>query len=351
MVVMKFANLVLLNAVLVCIGCAKTPPIVKSTKQATSREVKFESHGLMLEGTLQMPIGVAGKAPAVLLLPGSGPTDRNGNSMLGITTDLYKQIAEELAKNGIASLRFDKRAIRQYAANWPKDIPALSKYFCWENFVDDASAGFDFLAKQSEVDPTRVGIVGHSEGAMISLQIDANRSGKPDAPKATLLLGGTGRPMGIILHEQISRSLKKSGLTEEASKPYIEYTDKACQALKDGKPLPANVPKGLEGLFNPASLDIMQAYCRIDPTDLAKLAGGPVLVMNGAHDTQVSAERDAPKLYDTLKKRKSGKVEMMIVPDTSHNLKSTKSGNDDAFEGPVVPEALAKIIEFAKANL
>ena len=131
MVVMKFANLVLLNAVLVCIGCAKTPPIVKSTKQATSREVKFESHGLMLEGTLQMPIGVAGKAPAVLLLPGSGPTDRNGNSMLGITTDLYKQIAEELAKNGIASLRFDKRAIRQYAANWPKDIPALSKYFCW----------------------------------------------------------------------------------------------------------------------------------------------------------------------------------------------------------------------------
>ena len=73
--------------------------------------------------------------------------------------------------------------------------------------------------------------------------------------------------------------------------------------------------------------------------------------MNGQKDTQVSAERDAPRLVSALKTRTSGKVESLIVPDTSHNFKSTKFGTDDAFEGPMIPEAMAMIIKFAKANL
>ncbi len=115
--------------------------------------------------------------------------------------------------------------------------------------------------------------------------------------------------------------------------------------------MPPNTPKGLEGLFNPSALDIMGSYCRIDPTDLAKKFQGPVLVVNGAHDTQVSAERDAPRLIATFKARKGGVLDSLIVPDASHNLKSTSDGNDDAFSGPIVPVALAKIVQFAKANL
>lgn len=348
---MKFISLVLMHVFIVAIGCAKPATPAPAEKQERSREVTFESGDLKLEGTFQLPVGVAGKAPAVLLLPGSGPTDRNGNSGLGIKTDLLKQIAEELAQNGIASLRFDKRAIAHYAPNWPKDVKEMSRYFNWDHFVGDAAAALDFLAKQAEVDPTRVGVLGHSEGALLSLQIGADRAGKPNAPKAIFLLGSTGRPMGPILHEQIARSLKRSGLSEEAQKPYLEYTDNACKALLEGKPLPPNPPKGLEGLFNPAAYDLMTAYMRIDPTELAKKIEGSVLVMNGKNDMQVSAERDAPKLIEMFKGRKGGVLDSLIVPDTSHNFKSTKGGNDDAFTGPMVPEALAKIISFAKANL
>lgn len=324
---------------------------VTAPAQATSREVTFEGKGMTLSGTLLLP-GGASKTPALLLLPGSGPTDRDGNSIaLPEKVDSLKQIAEELAKNGIASLRFDKRAIRSYQDKWPKDMAAMNAFFSWQNFVDDAAAGFDFLAKQPEVDGGRVGILGHSEGAIISVQIGSDRSGKPNAPKATVLLGGTGRPMGIVIHEQIARLLKKQQATPEVAKPLLDYTDAACAALAAGKPLPPNTPPGLVALFNPTVLDIMGAYCRIDPSELAKRSGGSFLVINGSDDSQVSAERDTPLLIAALQGRSSGSVDSLIVPKASHNLKSTADGNVDAMTGPVIPAILAKIVEFAKKSL
>ncbi len=330
---------------------AITPSPPLSMESSASRDVKFDSHGLMLEGTFQLPQGVTGKAPAILLIPGSGPTDRNGNSSLGIKTDLLKQIAEELAKNGIASLRFDKRAINIYASKWPKNVKEMSHFFAWQNFVDDAKAALLFLQKQPEVEKGRVGILGHSEGALISLQLGSDLNGFLRAPKATILMGGTGRPMGIILHEQIARQLKKGGATEDLAKRYLDYVDAACAALASRKPLPPNVPAGLESLFNATTEDIVGAYCRIDPIDFAKKVSGPVLVMNGQKDTQVSAERDTPRLVAALKTRGFDKVESLTVPNASHNFKSTVKAGDDAFEGPMVPEPLALIIKFAKANL
>ena len=345
-------------AILAALGCGK-PPVAPSVAVAPvapkadgkTRAVKFDSHGLMLEGTLQLPEGVVGKASAVLLIPGSGPTDRDGNSGLGIKTDLLKQIAEELAKNGIASLRFDKRAIKIYMASWPKDIKEMNHFFAWQNFVDDASAAFDFLRQQPEVDSAKVGILGHSEGALISLNIGADRTGKPNAPKAMILMGSTGRPMGIILHEQVARQLKGSGTSEAVGKPYLDYVDAACKALAKNKPLPPNMPQGLGSLFSPAALEILGSYCRLDPTDFAKKVRGPVLVMNGKNDSQVSAERDTPRLLAALKSRVSGTVDSLIVPDASHNFKSTVKVGDDAFEGPIVPEPLALIIKFVTAYL
>ena len=261
-------------------------------------------------------------------------------------------IAEELAKNGIASLRFDKRATKSYAAKWPKDLKAMNEFFSWQNFVDDAGSGFDYLSKQPEIDAKRVGILGHSEGAIISLQIGSERTDLATRPRITILMGGTGRPMGPIFHEQIARQLKKSGAPEKVAQPYLDYTDAACKALAEGKHLPPNMPQGLGSLFNPTTENIIGAYCRIDPSELAKKVKGPVLVMNGQKDGQVSAERDTPRLLDALKSRMNGeKHESLIVPDGSHNFKSTKGGNDDAFEGPMIPEPLALIIKFAKANL
>ena len=315
-----------------------------------TREIKFKVPDLELVGTFESPAS-PGKHPAILLLPGSGPTDRDGNSGLGITTDVLKTIADTLAENGIASFRFDKRAIRHYAPVWPKGGDALNAFFGWQKFVDDAAAGLDLLRQQPEVDPTRVGMLGHSEGSLLSLQVAANRHGKPNGPKVLVLLGCTGRPMGIVIHEQIARSLTKSGAPAEIAKPYLDYTDAACKALAAGQPLPPNPPQGLESLFNATTRDIVGAYCRIDPTDNAKLFSGPALVINGGHDTQVSAERDTPRLVAALKARHEGTTDSFIAPNASHNLKSTAGGNDDAFSGPIAPGVLEHIVSFLKAKL
>ena len=345
------ANYLILIAALslACISCqAKASPAAQAGP--TEREVSFSTHDLTLVGTFETPAG-SGKFPALLLLPGSGPTDRDGNSGLGIKTDLLKDIADELAKNGIASYRFDKRAIAHYKDNWPKDLAAINKFFGWRKFVEDAEAALTALRTQPEVDATRVGMLGHSEGALITLQVAADTANKRDAPKALVLLGSTGRPMGPILHEQIANRLMQQGVSDAAGKPFLDYTDAACAALAAGKPLPPDTPQGLKSVFNATTLDIVGAYCRIDPADLARKFPGPVLVMNGQNDTQVSAERDTPRLVAVLKARAKGSVDSQIVPDASHNFKSTKGADNDAFDGPVVDGVLEHIVAFCKNNL
>lgn len=314
-----------------------------------SREVSFKVPDLTLVGTFEAPAG-SGKHPALLLLPGSGPTDRDGNSNLGITTNVLKQIADSLAAKGIASFRFDKRAIRHYQDTWPKSLDEMNRFFGWRKFVEDAEAALKVLRDQPGVDPARVGLLGHSEGALISLQVGSELKGS-EAPKILILVSGTGRPMGPILHEQIERSLKRSGFADADVKADLDYTDSACKALAAGRPLPPNPPQVLRALFNPTVVDIMGAYCRIDPAVLAGQFAGPVLLVNGKNDTQVSAERDTPLLAAALKARSGGVLEVLIVPDASHCLKSTASGNMDQFDGPMVPSALDRITSFASAHL
>ena len=160
-----------------------------------SREVTFTgAGGLVLQGTLLLPAAQPGtKTPAMLLLAGSGPTDRDGSSPLvgDVTGDgLLKQIATRLAAAGIATLRYDKRATKGYAAHFPKDPAGLNAFFSWKNFVDDAQAGMDFLRVQSQIDPARVGVLGHSEGGMIAIQLGAKST--TTRPAALVLVGTPG---------------------------------------------------------------------------------------------------------------------------------------------------------------
>ena len=290
-----------------------------------------------------MPPG-KGPFPALLLLPGSGPTDRDGNSGMGIQTDILKQIAESLALKGVASLRFDKRAIARYSLQWPKDLASLNQFFSYRNFVDDAKAAYADLRSQPGVDPSRCGILGHSEGGLFALQIGSELAGRPDAPNKLLLLSTAGRPMGEVIHDQLKRRLSGPGVPQELGDRLLRYSDDACAALTAGRPLPPNTPAELKALYNPTVIDILTNYVRIDPAELAKKCVGPVLVLNGGDDTQVSPTLDAPRLARALRSRDKGAVKMVIVPGASHNLKSTAQQGPDAFGGTVVPEAMEAIV-------
>ena len=194
-------------------------------------------------------------------------------------------------------------------------------------------------------------IIGHSEGAEIAFQIGSNLKADPNRPAALISMGGAGRPMGPILIEQIDRALTRQQAPAPVKKQYMDGLKKILdQIVKDGT-YPADMPQGFTSLFNVSTTKIMRSYCTIDPSKLAQNFEGDVLLINGGHDTQISPVRDTPLLQAALQGRKSGSVEMLILPDASHNLKSTKAGNDDAFTGPMDSVALAKINQFLKKKL
>ncbi len=321
---------------------------------ATETEVTFKGEdGLVLSGTFEMPAHAANaRISAMLLIPGSGPTDRNGNSpLLTVKIDLLKEIADRLAASGIASLRFDKRVLPRYRPNWPTDISKMADFIAFEKFVGDAKGAYRFLLNNEELDHSRVGILGHSEGALLTLQIASDLANTPESPKAIVLLGSTGRKMGEVLHDQLAAKLPVQLGSAEAAKPYLAYSDAACAAAAAGKPYPPNPPAGLVPLYNPSTLKLLGAYCRIDPATLAINYTGSALAVNGGDDTQVSPLKDTPKIEAALKARKTGVYEVLIVPKASHNLKSTAAGDKDAFTGPIVPSAIDKIISFLGKHL
>jgi uncharacterized protein len=305
--------------------------------------------GLILHGTLVRPAGT--KLPAVVLLPGSGPTDRDGNQG-ALVTDLLKQIADRLAKEGIASLRFDKRATSVYSANWPlKDMKKMNDFFGWDKFTGDAKGALKYLQAQPNIDGKRTGIIGHSEGSGLAIQIGHDFGKKPGGPKALVLLGAPGRTLEPIILEQVAASLGRANSTSATVKKYVAYTELAIKTIKTKGEVPPNPPPGLEALFNKTAVKLMQSYFKIDPSVNIKAFPGPVLVVQGEKDIQVSAVRDTPLLMKALKAR-GGVSDVMIAKSASHNLKAVGDENTEfGFAGEVVPEALDKIVKFLKKHL
>ncbi len=313
------------------------------------REVTFTgAQGVRLAGTLTIP-NSPGKHPAFLMIAGSGPTDRDGNSALGIKTDLFKQLAASLAKDGVATLRFDKRVTGALRSSIPKDPSGLSEYCSWENFVEDAMAGYRFLRKQPEVDPKRTGLLGHSEGGMLALQGAAGMNS--EKPAALILMGTPGRNIAVILREQINSMLAAQKATPEQTKFFLDKQDSICAAIKQSGKVPANVPAGLVALY-PAYLGkFLHSELLFEPTRDASAFPGPVLIIQGEKDVQISAERDAPSLSKALNARRNDRHETFIVPNASHNLKHVTDKTDPGFSGDVDTAVFSKLRTWIKSNL
>lgn len=314
-------------------------------------DVTFTGEGdLELKGTLLLPEG-EGRHPAVLLLPGSGPTDRDGNQHPMMVTDLLKQIAERLAAEGVATLRFDKRAVRTYARHWPREPEQLDAYFAWENFVGDARSAIEFLHTRAEVDSSRIAIAGHSEGGLLALQLGRDLAGKQHAPAGLILLAAAGRTIDVVVREQITASLERASAGESESRALLGHVDAAIEAVKSGAPLSADLPRELQPLFNPTVLRLLYAYFTIDPAELAHAFPGPVLIVQGQEDVQVSSERDALRLERALRDRPKGCTQLVVVAGASHNLKLVTEDEPYGFRGPIAEPAAEAIMEWSRVHL
>lgn len=300
-------------------------------------ELRFEgARGAPLAGTLTLPAS-GDKVPALLLIQGSGPTDRDGNQPPHLLTDLLKDLALLLAELGIASLRCDKRGMGAVAASLPKDPAALADFVRWEHFVEDARLALAQLAAQEGVDARRVGILGHSEGGLIALDLAA--SGRAQ-PAMLILAATTGRPIAAVLRDQLARLGRMQGAPEAVLDALLDENDRILAGLAAGAGYPETVSPGLAGLYPPYLRHYWEGFAARDPAVLASGCACPVFVLAGSADVQVLADRDVPALAAALSGRSAAggaRHAVEVLANGSHNLKAVAGPDDPGHGGPLHP--------------
>lgn len=214
------------------------------------------------------------RAPAVILIPGSGPTDRDGNNPLGVKGSVYKQLADALAARGIAMLRIDKRGMFSSKAA----IPDANKVRI-ADYAGDVRDWASFVVTKGK---PCAWLMGHSEGGLVALAA----AQQPAHVCGLILLAAPGRPIGALLREQLRPKLPPEMMVS---------VDTAITRLEKGEPVdPASVPAPLAMLFRPAVQGFLIDLARTDPAKLAAATRLPMLIVRGDSDIQVAgADADA----------------------------------------------------------
>lgn len=240
--------------------------LISGFAQATvlQRPITLDTGTGELFGSLLLPKS-DNRVPVVLIISGSGPTDRDGNNTDGGRNDSLKRLAWVLAKHNIASVRYDKRGVAASLAATPDE-----RNLTVEAYVADAQA----WGRKLKTDP-RFGqliVLGHSEGALIASlaapDIDAD---------AVISISGSARPVDQVIREQLGNRLPP---------PLMLRSNELLDSLKAGKP-DDNVPPPLQAIFRPSVQPYLISLFRQDPaTAFAKLKM-PALIIQGSNDIQV----------------------------------------------------------------
>jgi len=311
------------------VGLGMKPAEVKATPLAddpnlTETPVLLKVMSASLSGTLAIPKNTTGKIPVVLIIAGSGPTDRDGNNPAGVSSNTYKMLASALGKNGIATLRYDKRLIgKSPSTTKEKDLR-------FEDYSDDAIALINMLHEDARF--SKIIVLGHSEGSLVGMLASA------DQPVSGYIsVAGAGDRIDKILNVQL-----------KDQPDYIKNGfKKIMDSLARGK-FTDNVDPGLYSILRPSVQHYMLSWMMHDPTVEIKRLKIPILIIQGTTDIQVTVG-DAQK----LKKAKSDAT-LLIIPGMSHILKegpADKAANAATYKDPnlpLKPELVTGIVDFIK---
>ena len=273
----------------------------------------IHSAGLELGGTLTVPRGAPNPVPVVVIIAGSGPTDRNGNSVMGIRPNSYAQLAWRLAERGVASLRYDKRGLPGTQGTF--DITTMTL----ADFAADARAAAESLSRDRRF--SRVLFLGHSEGASLAL-LAASQGARVSG---VIHVSGLGRGTSEVLREQLSRQFDSVTL--------VRY-DTAMKHYLRGEQ-PADVPPQLAMLFVPVNRTFMVSMMAFDPPAAIRAVRQPVLIVQGSTDLQARVV-DAERLHAARPDAK-----LVVIPSANHVLKqvtdTTLPGQLPSYQNPALP--------------
>ncbi len=261
------------------------------------KEIEITSAaGSKLYGTL---LSKNNQQTMAIVIAGSGPTDRNGNSPLGEKTNEYAMLADSLGSRNIASFRYDKRGIAKSAYRGMKESDLV-----FDDYVKDAEKIFDYL--HDTLGFENIYFIGHSEGSLVGMIASQRRK-----VKGYISVAGAGRPIDQVLEEQIERQPLPDSVKQQV--PVI------FNQLKKGKEV-NDFPGQLSALFRKSIQPYLISWLKYAPQKEIKKLECPVLILQGSCDIQVN-ETDASNLHEANKKST-----LDIIPNMSHILKN--AGNN-----------------------
>jgi len=277
-----------------------------------------------LAGTLQLP-AAGSKVPVALIIAGSGPTDRDGNTVgaKGPNNSL-KMLAAALADAGIATLRYDKRGV---AASAPAAPPEADLRF--DMYVDDAAAWAEKLKADRRF--SSVVVIGHSEGSLIGM-LAAQRTGAA----AFVSISGAAQSAADILRKQFAGKLPPELAAE---------SERILSSMERGEPAGA-VPPALAAFYRPSVQPYIVSWLKYVPANRIAALKMPVLIVQGTTDLQVGVEQ-----AQALQAARPG-AELAIIPGMNHVLKLVPADMNQQLASytdpalPIAPQLVAAIVKF-----
>lgn len=325
-------------------------------------DVTFENGDVTLAGTLTLP-PTDGPYLAVVLVAGSGPKDRDDSSDSRIPMKPFRLIADALTRAGIAVLRYDKRGIGESTGDFL--TTTLS------DFASDAEAAIDYLLTRQDIDPDRIGLLGHSEGGLVAAMLGARN----EDLDFIIVLGGPSLNGRDSLMLQTRNRLESEGAPQEeidrqmafvAALSSVADDPEAIESLtyeftlEQAQTLPEQQRANLGDIEQYARMVAQQtaqeysagwfeAFLNYDPAPDWAQTTVPVLAIFGSKDVQVDAEENAPVLEAALEQADNQDYEIVILPNANHIFQDAETGAYSEYStlpAEFTPDLLPTILEW-----
>ncbi len=304
---------------------------------AASRPLTIQEGGIALHGTLDVPAG-PGPFPVVLIIPGSGPTNEDGNSVMPpgapslIQHRPYLQIAQGLSAAGFAVARMNKR-----------DLPPTSRLATSvDDYVLDTQQTLATLRREAIIDPRRVVVLGHSEGGLVALKVSSR-----EKFQGLILAGTAARPLRDVITDQVLTLNRQRGATEEQLSALRTVQDGFYQALRD---YTGTGPLAYAGHTYPeATAKLLKSEIDVDPRALAHRITIPTLILQGGQDLNVAP--DNGKLLVAAVPR----GHLVFIPDMSHVFTVASARTPDQLhttpQTKLHPLVIPTLVQWLKTNV
>jgi pimeloyl-ACP methyl ester carboxylesterase len=301
-----------------------------------------------LAATLTVPPG-KGPFPAVLLISGSGPHDRD-ETVFGHKPFLV--LADYLTRQNVVVLRADDRGVGKSTGSRAAATTA--------NFAADAEAGVEYLKTRSEVDPHKIGLIGHSEGGIIAPMVAARNADVA----FVVMMAAPGVPGDEVLPEQVLLISEASGAAHETAEKDAASERELLKLIKQEnnaavldkelrQKLAGTVPEPQMGVrIKELTSPWFRYFITYDPATALKKVHCPVLAMNGEKDLQVSSKQNLPAIRKALEEGGNVHFEVDELPGLNHLFQTAKTGSPSEYseiEETVSTVALQKIASWQKS--